>query len=292
MSSINKNVLSIVVSSGENETTACLNSVNSQVNINLEVFHIKGLPNKQAHDTLYRKIESEREHFDLFVKVDGDMVFTSTSVLSDIIRLFSEEENLDHAVFSVLDWYSQKVIMGMHVFSNRCSWPDLNDSLFVDPKPAFPGRSILVWDSPSPVAYHSPNPSIAQAIQFGYHRTLKVVQRKRNEIDIVRSVFHFDLLKQVYLQSTLSPDSRRKAVLYGSERAFEAKEAIFDSRNSTFMNEMIEDFQKIPESEINNMIEDRWGIGFLGIKSWIDIPILKVWIRYFYAAVTRKIFGR
>ena len=163
-------VLILLLSSGENELEDSKLSIQNQKNIDFDVLHIKDLPNKEAHVKLYRTIEENIDQYSLFLKVDADMVFADDFKLEEIAKCFNEDKELDHIAFSVFDWYSQKAIIGMHAFSNRCFWPKFDDLLFVDPSPSYPGKSKIVWESPAPVAYHSPNPSIIESIQFGFHR--------------------------------------------------------------------------------------------------------------------------
>lgn len=282
-------MLVIVLSSGENETEACIDSLMSQQGVSFDIFRIKDMPNKAAHEELYKKIEIESVSYDIFLKVDADMVFLSGDKISKMSEYFRANRALDHAAFAVLDWYSQKAIIGMHMFSNRCRWPRLSDPLFVDPTPVFPGKSELVWELPSPVAYHSPNPSTAQAIQFGYHRALKIIQRNRSAINIERSIFHYDLMKQVYAQAKISPDCRRSAALFGAEIAFSTKNEIFPDRRDAQVEKLIDEYDALSNREVDRIVGKRWGGGRLSFRSWFDTVFLKVWLRYFVSRIRRKI---
>lgn len=283
-----KKVLILVLSSGENETQECLVSIHSQVGVDFQVHRIIDLPNKEAHDTLYRKIEKESKNFDVFVKIDADMVFVADDTLLRMVRYF-DERDLDHASFSVLDWYSQLSIMGMHMFSNRCTWPDLSDHLFVDPRPNFPGVSKLIWEKPSPVAYHSPNPSIAQAVQFGIHRGLKIAQRKRGAINFSSAVFHHDLMNQVYNMSLLSEDVRRKAALFGVEKAIISNRALFDHKGDGFATQAIKEYQNISEADLDDLLRSRWGSRYFGLNAVVKMTLVPVFFRYLVKKLTAKI---
>ena len=286
-----ENVLVIVLSSGENETEECIKSINMQAGVDFSLYRIIDRPNKEAHEKLYRKIEEETARFDVFVKVDADMIFVSRNTLAGMVDYFRKSE-VDHAVFSVLDWYSQTAIMGMHVFSNRCTWPDLNDPLFVDPSPSSPGESILVWDKPSPVAYHSPNPSISQAVQFGFHRGLKITQRKRDNISISRALFHYNLIKQVYNQYMLSRDSRLRAALYGAERAIRSRESVLVSRNDGFIEKIIDEYLRVETEPLDRKFVSRWGVNRYGTNALFQKTFFPIVIRYWLLSLKRKLIGK
>ncbi|WP_143959159.1 hypothetical protein [Litoribacter populi] len=280
--------LVIIVSSGENELEECMRVVNSQRDVNYKIFHIKDLAKKEAHDQLYEKIQSESLNYDLFVKIDADMILFSHHSLKQIQTFFLEHTDVDHATFSVFDWYSQKAIMGLHVYSNKCTWTNTNDPLFTDPLPNFPGNKKLVWDNPSPIAKHSPNPSSEQAFQFGFHRALKFLQKDRKVINISRSLFHYDLLYQVYLQSNLCGDRRRKEALYGAELAFSSKVIKYTSRNDNFLKEEWRKLEKLSEKEVDRIIDERWGLGRFNQNFWFSSEKFSCWVKYMFNNLISK----
>ena len=234
-------------------------------------------------------------NYELFVKIDGDMVLKSNTVLSEMVDYFVANPSLDHAVFSVLDWFSQSALMGLHVFSNRCDWPSLDDDLFVDPTPVFPGDEKLVWTDPSPVAWHASNPSNEQSFRFGYHRYLKILQRGTSRPSFRRAEFHYDLLTLVYKQLKLDPDPRRIIALYGcycaknsqdsgytSDRIISERDymGVFDT-NAQLKNE---DF-----SEIIKNIDSMWE-GRFAWKTFFQSEIFNAWIRQGVSKVKSHLF--
>lgn len=166
-------ILIVSLYSGENEFSDSVKSVDFQTFKDWKHVVFKNLPNKEAHEKLYNYFMESQSAYDLFIKLDADMVFTNKFALHKIIRIFEAEENLDHLILGVKDWYSSLPIEGLHIFSNRTTWLKSSELLNVDTQPNFPGKRIKLVHTHDPIAYHSPNPSINQAYQFGVHRTLK-----------------------------------------------------------------------------------------------------------------------
>jgi len=171
-------VLILTLYSGESDFSDCVDAVANQ-DYPLKTHEvIRLLPNKEAHDSVYRKIEEERDNYDVFVKLDADMVFLDWGALGRIVSQFQASSDLDHAIFTVRDWLSQKEIFGLHAFSNRVYWQLSDDPLFVDPSPSRPGRKIFFSGPPSPIADHCPNPGLEEAYVVGRHRAMKIPRPK------------------------------------------------------------------------------------------------------------------
>ena len=148
---------------GENEFEALKESLQAQTYSHWEHVVYKNLPNKEAHDRLYRTFMEQQDDFDLFLKLDADMVFRSSEGLRRIVDLFQETDQLDHLTLAVRDWYSDSLIEGLHTFSDRARWETGEESRFVDPSPIIPGQHQKLWSNPAPVVDHSPDPSPRQA---------------------------------------------------------------------------------------------------------------------------------
>jgi len=183
---------------GENEFEALKQSLCDQTYPHWEHVVYKDLPNKEAHDRLYRTFMEEQDDFDLFLKLDADMVFRSDEGLEQIVRIFEETSSLDHLTLAVRDWYSDSLIEGLHTFSDRAQWETREESRFVDPSPIIPGKKRKLWTEPAPVVDHSPDPSPFQAFRFGVHRTLKVVQRDRWIMRFRQATGQWNLLRSCW----------------------------------------------------------------------------------------------
>jgi hypothetical protein len=283
-------LLVILISSGENELSECKAAIDEQNDINFEVFHIKDKSNKEAHEICYNTIMANSDSFTHFVKVDADMVFISNTKLSEMIKVFLSDPDLDHAAFSVFDWASQKAIIGMNVFSNRCYWINFDDNLFVDPLPSFPGKRKLFWSGVAPVALHSSNPSIKQAIQFGCHRALKILQRDRRIPNLNRANFQFDLMYQVYQQFLLEPDEKRIAVLFGVESVFSREHLkVLDSKDNPLFIQLTREFDETSQDTLKENINNTWGIQKTRINFFFNFMKMKLWMRFVFFKAIQKL---
>lgn len=116
METIEAKVLVLTLCSGENELSACKKSVKAQGYPNVEHFFIANLPNKEAHDALYSEIMSNCERFDIFIKLDADMVLEDPSFIDNVVRAFINDKNLDMLSFTVFDFLTNSRIWGLIVF--------------------------------------------------------------------------------------------------------------------------------------------------------------------------------
>lgn len=201
----------------ENERDSCTAALAAQSYTEWTHRIFSGLSNEEAHRRLYRYFMDNREDYQLFIKLDADMVLRSRDALADIVRVFQDSTNLDHAVFLVHDWMSDMQIVGMHVFSNRVSWTHTDEQLFVDPDPERPGEKLVIEGYPSPIAEHSPDPSPFQAFRFGVHRASKILQPFNWWVDVAQAGFQWDLLTRIWETYCKAGDRRRMLALLGAQ---------------------------------------------------------------------------
>lgn len=223
-------VLVITLYSGENEYEKASQKIRAQNYPSIEHKVIAFKANCDAHRELYNTIENLSDQFDVFIKLDADMVLRDENTIADIVSEFSCNGELDHAVFCVRDWASQTEIMGLHAFSNRVSWMGNEEKLFVDRNPTVSGYRELYWTKPAPVANHMPDPDHYQAYLFGFHRALKIVQRGRVRINVGQICFQYFLLENVWLEFEKSEDSRRRLILIGAEDAFRSRGRVLEKK--------------------------------------------------------------
>ena len=215
---VSKRVLVGTLFSGENELESCIASVQQQNYPSLEQIVIKNLPNKEAHDTLYKTFMNFSHKFDYFIKLDADMVFKSTDAIETMISFFARDPNLDHLEMAVDDRFSNSLIMGVHVFSNRAQWVASQEKLFVDYNPQIPGKHLRLWEQPAPLVDHCPNPSPFQAYHFGVHRALKAFQPLQLEVNYIQARKQWRLLKKVWHHFLQTQDPRLGLCILGAEQ--------------------------------------------------------------------------
>ncbi|MDA8174587.1 MAG: hypothetical protein M0018_08355 [Nitrospiraceae bacterium] len=207
---------------GENEFEKSVASITAQSFKNWEHTVIKNLPNKEAHDTLYRGIMARRNEFDLFMKLDADMVFKDEGSLQKAVDLFRNEPELDNVEMVVHDWFSNSLIMGVHIYSNRVQWSPNSEDLFVDPLPYMPGKRRHIWSPPAPIVDHCPDPSPFQAYHFGVHRSLKAIQPGRySSFDPFDSVIEWRILKNTWTHFIQTRDRRLGLALLGATQVIQ-----------------------------------------------------------------------
>jgi len=170
--------LVLTLFSGENEFAACRESVDRQSHPSFEHRVFENLSKSEAHARLYATIMDSRESFDLFLKLDADMVLADVDVLTRIAEVFRDIPDLDHLVQGVADWFTETDIVGVHSFSHRVRWRPNPSGLFTDPDPEFPGRKIVVRHPRPAVVHHGENPGPFQAFYFGVHRAMKACQAR------------------------------------------------------------------------------------------------------------------
>lgn len=210
--------------SNENEYEQCLDALQQQDHHDWEHFVVKNLPEKEAHDRLYERFMDQADDFDLFLKLDADMVLSGPGKLGMAAALFESEARLDHAVFRVDDWMSASPIIGIHMYSKRVRWARRQDRLFTDLPPTFPGiRRYVLRRPPSPMADHSPDPSPMQALHYGLHRGLKAFQINVEQLRPLHAISHWRLLKRVWHHFERARDPRLGLALMAVDHAVDRK---------------------------------------------------------------------
>jgi hypothetical protein len=244
---------------GENEFEALKQSLCDQTYPHWEHVVYKDLPNKEAHDRLYRTFMEEQDDFDLFLKLDADMVFRSDEGLEQIVRIFEETSSLDHLTLAVRDWYSDSLIEGLHTFSDRAQWETREESRFVDPSPIIPGKKRKLWTEPAPVVDHSPDPSPFQAFRFGVHRTLKVVQRDRWIMRFRQATGQWNLLRSCWEHFEEVGDRRLGLALLGAEEVFQGRVGGADyDREQNRLERRLQNYKDLSENDIRSLLRSRW----------------------------------
>ena len=69
---------------------------------------ISGLPNRAAHNRLYRTIMDRAASFDLFLKLDADMTFRADTPLAEAVRAIDGHPEGQHFAFLVWDCFTEE----------------------------------------------------------------------------------------------------------------------------------------------------------------------------------------
>ena len=246
---------------GEQEFESCREALGGQLSAAFTHLVIRDLPNRQAHAELYRSIMAERANYDVFIKLDADMVLTGRDALSRIVACFERVSDLDHLVFGVADWFTGTDIIGLHAFSNRVSWETSDDRLFVDPDPHFPGRKLVVAHPRPALVEHSPNPSPFQAFQFGVHRGVKACQRgiSAGSRQPHAARVHWSYLGRLWRHYRLDGDYRLGLAVLGADLVlggFSAAEP--GDRHDGDLRTAYEEVRALSEEDLRKRLEPVW----------------------------------
>ena len=273
---------------GENEFEALEDSLQAQMYPHWEHVVYKNLPNKEAHDRLYRTFMDRQDDFDLFLKLDADMVFRREDGLRRIVDLFQDIPQLDHLTLAVRDWYSGSLIEGLHTFSDRVRWETGDESRFVDPAPLMPGERRKTYADPAPVVDHSPDPSPFQAFRFGVHRALKVVQRGRWIPRFRQAIGQWLLLRKCWHHCRAVEVHRLGLALLGAEAVFSGhvSGAEYD-RNQDALERRLAEHEHLNIEQIKQRVRPRWQkdwrgeIRFFGVTGAFRIVISYLYDRMY-----------
>jgi hypothetical protein len=183
-----------ILRSKENEFDICIAKLKAQSYSNFEFFVIENLPNKLAHDQLYKKFMHESASCNFFLKLDADMVFTNQDSLKNMIDLFDKPSN--HIMVYVNDIPSSLKIPGIQMFRSDVTWTFTNEDLNVDYPPNIGYGSSKIFTNLDLID-HMPLPSDYQLFVYGIHKALKSIQPfKKNKI-INKGLVHISIINGI-----------------------------------------------------------------------------------------------
>ena len=178
-------LLILTLSTGEAALPVLKRQLAGQAFQDFEHEIISGLPNRTAHNRLYRTIAERASSFDLFLKLDADMTLRSDTSLADAVCATDGHPEVQHFAFRVWDCFTEEETLGVHMFRSGVKWGEITDDLFVDPDPA--DALQLLWDGPpAPFVNHGEIVSDFECFSFGVHKFLKVAQRGRSAQELRR----------------------------------------------------------------------------------------------------------
>lgn len=171
-------IMIITLYSGENEYDSCKESVRIQ-ECSYEVHHvcIENKPKLEAHNLLYSMIMEKERDFDYFVKLDADMVFTSSASLQEIIES-AVKNKVDRFSIPVHDYMTDKMIWGLNVYKAGMQWELSTNAIFTDQQKVLVDYRVKnkVLTKETSLVSHASKPTNLQAYLFGVHRASKITQ--------------------------------------------------------------------------------------------------------------------
>jgi len=277
---------------GENEFQRSKISLLNQTYDKWDHFVLKNIPNKKAHTKLYDTFMQESKHYDIFLKLDADMVFKTDQALNIIINIFKEYEDLDHLVIPVKDWYSDTFIEGLHVFSKRARWPMNHDNRFVDSAPKIPGKTLRVTMGSEPIVIHSPNPSSFQSFRFGVHRGLKAIQPDRQKLKYRQSQFQWKTLCHCWSHFQNSDDNRLGLSLAGAEEVINgrAKGEHYDKQHKT-LRAVFGEYSELTHGELRQWLASKWDQRLKRTRRYINAVGKIRFLKGYFSHLVKKVVG-
>ncbi len=206
--------------SGESEFRDCVAAVQRQTMRDFEHFVIEGLPKREAHDALYGRFMERADEFDLFLKLDADMVIISCELFARIVERFRANSEMDVLTIEVRDFLSDRQIDGLHVFRNTVRWEKRDNEIFTDRHTVPPERCVYDRTQLAPAAIHCGNPSPFQAFHYGLHRALKIRAYLGSKDPLRTNLrFHLDNREAVWRHFVRTGDVRPGFASLGAEIA-------------------------------------------------------------------------
>lgn len=206
----------------EKEYEQCISAINKQKEANFDTFLIKNLPNKEAHDQLYARFMANRDNYDLFIKIDADMVLAKNRLFRDIAIFFSDSPNINHYTIPVHDHFTNRLIYGLHVYRNCVAWCLNNDNIFVD-RLETNTKQHLDDGRFTPAAFHAPSPSLFQAFHFGIHKAIKFTQYNTTKYNFHASIEHWQNIRYLFENYKNKKNSSLLYALIGTHYAIKYK---------------------------------------------------------------------
>ena len=207
----------------ENEFNLCIESIKNQTYRDFTYFVVENLKNKEAHDRLYRTFMDNADSYDIFIKIDADMVLCEDTFFEKVIDRFKEDSQLDDLEIAVHDFFTDRLVYGMHVYSSRTKWLKNNEDIFVDM--VLPKSFCHKYDNGDlePAAIHSPDPSLFQSYHFGIHKAVKFMQNNQKNFLEIPSKVHWENITIIAKNFRSKQDTRLAAALVGAMDAIKHK---------------------------------------------------------------------
>lgn len=219
----------------ENELAECIRSIEKQKYTDYEYFVIEKLHKKQAMDRLYQTFMDSSDNYYLFIKIDADMVLARPTFFEEVVKYMSVNSDIDDLQIGVHDFFTDRLIYGLHVFSNRMRWEVTNEMVFTDwPEGDIPFKRVNDKSILAPAAYHCPNPSKFQAFHFGLHKAVKIIQYGRDELRYFASLVHWDNILK--LSENFNRNQKNISLAFAILGAYEGLISKMDARHVDFDN--------------------------------------------------------
>lgn len=176
--------------SGEGDREECDRMIVSQIGVDVKHHIIENMPEKQAHNVLWKAWNESKTSFDLFVKVDADTVLTSEQTLLTIWETMSVNPRITGMQAPLMDFFTNGLINGLNCFTPKVTFNESSDELFCDRRVDVDHDIVIasteVPETLRPAGFHCYRSTPKQAFHFGLHRALK---NQTLVIDLLRKAY-------------------------------------------------------------------------------------------------------
>lgn len=280
-------ILIITLHTIENEFDRCRQSIDSLEHDGIEHLVFSGLSKKEAHNRLYETFMSRSSEFDLFMKLDADMIIEDGKIIGVIETAFARDPELDLLLIPVYDHFVNRELGGVNVYRNTVRWAMNKGHLFTDRshlRETIRRRKTLdsrgkTWIS------HCKDPGNFQAFHFGFHRIAKALQKDQKIA--IRRKRNWKALRDVLTNFYLSGERRHAWAVLGAEKAFISPvgESDVSYDNTALYDEFLRLEQKLTsESDLRRAVSNCW---FARLRR---IPCLADYYVGFYYFRCKRIF--
>ncbi len=171
---------------GEGDFEASTKAIHEQQGVDVTHHIIKGLNEKDAHNSMFASWRNARSNHDLFVKIDADTVLFSDKTLSIIWEQFQKNNRVTGMQAPLMDYMTDGLINGLNVCNSKVFFEDTKDELYCD-RVKEVGQDIVLRqaDLPAsliPAGWHCRYANEKQAFHFGLHRMLKNQREVINKV--------------------------------------------------------------------------------------------------------------
>ncbi|WP_421875639.1 hypothetical protein [Marinoscillum sp.] len=274
----------------ENEFEDCLTALKAQTYQDWDYFVLRNMPNKEAHDSLYAEFMNKACDFDLFLKVDADMVITRNTFLQELIDQMNVNELFNHFRIGVFDHFTKRIIHAMHVYRSDVKWYKNEELYFVDMvnNQVRTKTFIKASDPLVPAANHCPNPSSFQSFHFGLHKVSKIIQTGASVKNEVMARVHLETVKRVFelhennmcllgIVWAFSNKVSSKEVDYNSNSVLEAHQ-YYHNKPTHELEIIIGDWIKSNPFDIRSDVWDEFAVRFYTLGQPFWIAQIKSWL--------------
>lgn len=185
----------------ENEFKECCRSIEAQTYKNFKHLVIKNLPKQEAHEKLYRTFMDNADSYNLLIKIDADMVITDNELFEKVVKKFQNDPELDLLLIAIHDYFTDDMLIGINIFRNTVRWNLGKEALFTDRTydPNSIRKKEKDYTEIAPAAMHCHNPSPFQAFHYGFHRGMKVENKKNYLGGLEPVVAHYQRTRDNHL---------------------------------------------------------------------------------------------